>query len=347
MVQKRWFSLAKQLLVSVALPLIVTGCNGLPFHPAVAGRHVPLPVTEDGMTLVWGVDVKRQALGLIESSRRQCYLDIYELSDPDILNALSAAKHRGVDVRVVLDATEAHSQSVGMPTLQQVGVPVESLHIARGISHVKMLIADGRVLLGGMNFGAQSWSNNDASVVLAVANPSFVSLFQWDWNRAAGSPTAAPSYEVPLLDDRDNEAAVVQAIQSATKDIAMEAFDLSDRTVVAALGQAVKRGVALQVLLDPNESWSRSAATTLRTDGADVRYYTPYRGELMHAKIVDVDDGATFIIGSANFSHQAYTYNHEADLLLHNVSRFDRALKDNLAVQMARGSDSPGPSIWG
>ncbi len=335
---------ATMVLCLTVATTAVSGCAIL--SKPQASPRVPAPVTEDGMTLDWGSEVKTEALSLIRSSHRYCYLDIYELSDRDVLDALAAAKRRRVDVRVVLDATESHSQSVGVPTLEKDGVPTLSLHIAQGISHLKMLVADGRVLIGGMNFGSGSWLNNDASVYLTRANPSFVSLFRWDWTRADGIPSAPPAYEPPLLDDRWNEEKVVQSIQSASRSISMEAFDLSDDAVVNALDGAVRRGVVVKLLLDPGQTYSREPARELADDGATVRYYTPYQGEWMHAKILDIDGGRIFIIGSANFSHQAYTYNHEADILLRNVPRFDAALQDNLVVQMSRGTTSPGPSSY-
>jgi cardiolipin synthase len=61
----------------------------------------------------------------------------------------------------------------------------------------------------------------------------------------------------------------------------------------------------------------------------------------MHAKILDVDHGRFFLVGSANFSHQAYTFNHEADLVLQNVPHFDQSLQSDLVPLMAGGSEYP------
>ncbi|MCF8565267.1 phospholipase D-like domain-containing protein [Alicyclobacillus tolerans] len=317
----------------------VTGCSEV--NAVKAASPMPSPVTDRGMTLVWGQDVKAEALQMIQHSRRTCYLDIYELSDPDILNALASAKQRGVDVRVVADATERHSVEQGLPRLQKDGVSNAALQIHHGISHIKMLICDQNVLIGGMNFGAQSWNNNDASVYLPAANPSFLGVFRYDFARAHGQAAAAPGSQLPLIYDRNIQTHVVQAIQSAQNTVYMEAFDLSDYDVVNALKAAAKRGVAVEVLLDPGQSPNRKSSEQLRTAGAVVRFYRSRQGELMHAKILDVDGGKTFIIGSANFSHQAYTYNHEGDLILQQVPRFDKSLEQDIAAQISRGTDYP------
>lgn len=326
-----------------AMLLGVSGCS-----PASAGTkgnqtmvELPKPVTDNGMKLVWGPDVKQTALSLIRQSKHFVYLDMYELSDEDIIAALKAAHDRGVDVRVVLDATEPHSTKVGYPELQQDGVIVRKISIKQGIDHVKMLVSDQDVLMGGMNYGANSWDNNDASVLIPHPNDSFCAMFMWDFARAGGEPAAAPSALNPLVYDHQIELAVNQAIATATKTIDMEAFDLSSDDVVNQLKSALERGVSVTVLVDPSQSYNRQSVETLRDAGAMVRYYRPYHGELMHAKILDVDKGKTFIIGSANFSHQAFTYNHEADLVLHHVPAFDSSLQSDLRIQISRGSDYP------
>ncbi|MCL6631530.1 MAG: phosphatidylserine/phosphatidylglycerophosphate/cardiolipin synthase family protein [Alicyclobacillus herbarius] len=341
----RFRSYGLRLLIFVAFTvsiLFLPACGSAASSPK-EGR-LPAPVSQNGATLDWGKDVKDTALKMIRQSRHYCYLDIYELSDPDILQALVKAKRRHVDVRVVVDASESHSQEKAVPTLRHAGVPVESLRIHEGISHIKMLIADGNhagVLIGGMNFGESSWENNDASVYLRDPNPSFLALFRWDWKRAEGIPAAAPKTQMPLITDREIEGQVVQAIQSARQLICLEAFDLTDDTVLNALSAAINRGVIVEVLLDPNQSYNRDAAEELRDAGATVRFYRPYGREWMHAKILDVDHGSTFIIGSANFSHQAYTYNHEGDLELHDMKRFDISFQADFSVQISRGTDYP------
>ncbi|MCL6515487.1 phosphatidylserine/phosphatidylglycerophosphate/cardiolipin synthase family protein [Alicyclobacillus sp.] len=336
-----WRTRLRHLGFTLALILVTLAAGCLPAARTASGHHTPAPAHEAGMTLVWEGDVKAQALALIRASRRICHLDIYELSDPEILSALADARHRGVDVRVVVDATEKHSQDEGVPALRRAGVPVASLHIPRGISHIKMLVTDDAVLIGGMNFGAGSWDNNDASVVIEHPNDSFDALFRWDWQRAGGHPAAAPAPKAPLLDERKTEQHVVDAIAHARQSVAVEAFVLSDWAVVNALEDAAKRGIAVAVLLDPGQSQNRRTAEALRKAGAVVRFYKPYGGEWMHAKMLDVDHGDVLIIGSANFSHQAYTYNHEGDVELHGVHAFAKAMEDDLAAEMQRGTVYP------
>lgn len=320
----------------------LSGCSTPRFLTRASATTVlPKPATDGQMQLLWGNDVKQAALHLIDSSHRKVYLEMYELSDSGIIAALKQAKARNEDVRVVLDATEKHSTQTGYPELHQDGVNVRKIAIKQGIDHLKMLVTDDGVLIGGMNYGSQSWNNNDASVLIKQPNSSFNALFLWDFARANGEVAAAPDAKAPLVYDRSIEPAILQAIRSATTSVDIEAFDLSERDVTKALQMDLARKVVVNILVDPTQRYSKTAVTTLRNSGAVVRYYRPATGELMHAKILDADHGRTFIIGSANFSHQAYTYNHEADIVLHDVPHFDASFRQDLEAQLGRGSDYP------
>lgn len=331
-----WRALLVTLLVSASL----AGCGLWPASNALP--HTPSPVkTSDGRELLWSGDIKRKAIDMIAESRHRVYVDIYECSDPDLLRALIAARRRGVEVRVVLDATEQHSEAIALPALVRAGIDTTPIRIKQGIDHVKMIIADGDVLIGGMNFGADSWENHDASVYLPDCADTFVPMFLWDAARARGEAAEAPQDRPPLISDRDIGPHVLQAIRSARREVDMEAFNLTDEDVLNALRADIERGVSVNVLVDPSQSRNRSAVEALRQAGALIRYYRPYGGELLHAKILDVDHGERLIIGSANFTHQAFTYNHEADVELAHVPTFAEAFEADLHRQLARGSSYP------
>lgn len=334
---RAWRALMLTALASASL----VGCGLWPTPSAGFGR-TPAPArTPDGRELLWSGDIKQQALAMIHRSRRRVYVDIYECSDPDLLRALVAARRRGVEVRVVLDATEKHSEAIALPALVRAGIDVSPIAIKQGIDHVKMIIADSDVLIGGMNFGADSWQNHDASVYLPGQADAFLPMFLWDAARAHGEVAEAPEDRPPLISDRDIGPSVLRAIRGARREIDIEAFNLTDEEVLNALYGAIDRGVAVNVLVDPSQFRNRSAVEALREAGALIRYYRPYGDELLHAKILDVDHGDLFIIGSANFTHQAFTYNHEADVELTRVPAFSGAFEADLHEQLARGTSYP------
>ncbi len=151
------------LFASANLAFFLSGCATI---GALPQGQFPTPVTMGDDTLLWGPEIKPEALQMIDHSTMFCHLTMYELSDMDILDALNQAQKRGVQVEVVVDATEPHSQSIAIPYLHAHHIPVRTLSIPGGISHIKSLVVmtsrGMEALLGGMNFGAYSWGNRTA-----------------------------------------------------------------------------------------------------------------------------------------------------------------------------------------
>ena len=52
--------------------------------------------------------------------------------------------------------------------------------------------------------------------------------------------------------------------------------------------------------------------------------------ELLHAKIMSIDDGTIFFIGSSNFSRQAFEINHEGDMELLHVATFGQRVDQDI-----------------
>ena len=91
-----------------------------------------------------------------------------------------------------------------------------------------------------------------------------MSVFRWDWQRAQGHPAVAPSTKAPLLIDREIGPAVVQAIEQAQTSVGLE--DLMFLIgIIDALKADVKRGVLVEVLLDPHQHLNKNTATQLQT----------------------------------------------------------------------------------
>ncbi len=335
----RWALRFRSLIWPLVLSLLTAGCG---LTSAVADPEVPQAVVMGDQTLLWGPEIKGAAVDMIERSVQFCHLTMYELGDRDILVALAAAARRGVDVEVVLDATEPHSLADAVPFLHSHHIKVRLLKVSGGISHIKSLVTeDGagvHALLGGMNFGAYSWQNHDASVYFARANASFEGLFEQDYAEAGASPEQAVDFAPPLIYDGQIEPALLRAVSGARQSIVIEAFAFTSRDLVDALLAAQGRGVHVSVLLDPRESYNRRTARTLVDGGVRVDYYAPYGGEYLHAKIVSVDHGREVFVGSANFSYHGFSVNHEGDVELFDAQPFAQSIERDAAAQMARGT---------
>lgn len=117
--------------------------------------------------------------------------------------------------------------------------------------------------------------------------------------------------------NREYLPAVLALINSATNSIDYLHLEQHDgraiQVIEAALGAAVKRGVAVRGLLDDGIDFNAAAVERMVALGADVRLDTPQK--MLHSKLVVVD-GKAVLLGSTNWTGNSMGNNNETNLRL-------------------------------
>ncbi len=142
----------------------------------------------------------------------------------------------------------------------------------------------------------------------------------------AGSALAEPlrltlEGEVTVAFTPGDDAAglIVRAIESARRQILVQAYSFTHRAIADALIAARRRGVQVQVLADPEQ---RQRIATSRVDDlvrGGVTVYLDGQHAAAHDKVMILDAGekdAVLITGSFNFTHAAQFRNSENLLLI-------------------------------
>jgi phosphatidylserine/phosphatidylglycerophosphate/cardiolipin synthase-like enzyme len=246
-------------------------------------------------------------------------VEMYELGRRDLVAALGSAHARGVAVQVITDPTvNASRRSVVLLDTLRVperAYPVDD--VRHQIDHVKLLIADGEAVVGGMNWGAHSSRNHDyvleTHVQAEIAR--LVRIFAQDWDLAGGhaAPLApAPSEIAQTAPGEEIRAMLEGALGRARVRVLAEVYTFTDPQMLAGLAAAHRRGASVRVLLDPNQPYNRHAYAVLSSSGVAVRWYPVPKGALLHAKI-GLFDGE-LILGSANWTLSGLGVNHELDI---------------------------------
>ncbi|MDI3327260.1 MAG: phospholipase D-like domain-containing protein [Alicyclobacillaceae bacterium] len=266
---------------------------------------------DSGLRLVWGERVRDQSLRWIDRAATLLWIEMYEWGDEALLEAAARAADRGVDVRVILDATEEHSRRA-FDFLRREGVQVRQAAVPGGIDHVKLLLTDEGCLVGSMNWGPGSWANHDLVLRVPADHPlgrECRAHFEKDWEHGVAHRREAGQWVYSGEAVRD---VLTGAVERAQRSIYAEIFDLNDETVLRSLARAAGRGVEVHVLLDPRQPDRWFAQDFLAASGADVRLYRS-RGERLHAKVL-VADEETVVMGSANWTNRAFEVNHELNV---------------------------------
>lgn len=155
-----------------------------------------------------------------------------------------------------------------------------------------------------------------------VAAAAFFLVLAGSGSQAAQPPSSAQgSLQAVFAPWDDVEASVVDVIDSARKQVLVQAYLLTSRKIATTLVAARRRGVDIRLLLDASqlEKLSSSPAPELAAAGIDIWLETRYQSA--HNKIMVVDAGtpqAIVMTGSFNFTWTAQHKNAENLLIVRN-----------------------------
>lgn len=129
--------------------------------------------------------VSKQIIPLINNAKKYVYVPVFVITHKDFNQALIDAKNRGVDVKIIVDATSASNKYSSVSFLRENGLKIKTEN-RTGKMHMKSIIIDDEyVVMGSMNFTKSGESYNDENVLIvknSVMAKSFKSKFLYFYN---------------------------------------------------------------------------------------------------------------------------------------------------------------------
>jgi len=256
-------------------------------------------------------------LTAIQSAKREILVEVYLLSDKQVISALEDAKSRGVDVKVMIEEHPFGGGNLNNKTkteLEGANVQIQWSNPAFALTHEKSIVIDDKqALVLSQNLTTSSFSKNREYDVFDT-NPADVqeirTLFIDDWERKSFSPPATSDI---IASPNNSRAALTTLLTNATKTINMEVENIDDKALITLLSDKAKTQTVR--LIAPTLSQIASNAPTLQklsSAGVQVRTISsPY----MHAKLIVTDDAKAYV-GSINFSTQSLDENRELGIIL-------------------------------
>ena len=324
-----------------------------------AGQRITGRTAEDGnaiQILRNGDDAYPQMLAAIDGATRSIALSSYifraDAAGNPFIEALTRAKERGVEVRVLIDGYGGgYFTSSTYRRLRRAGVPAARfLHstlpwrmpFLNLRSHKKILALDGRtVFTGGLNIGAENLTNTRPRHPVFDTHFRFegpvvgqlLDVFAADWLfatketltgdawfpalGAVGESTARVVTSGPDSDLEKIEFVVLAALSCARTSIRiMTPYFLPDERIITALSLAAFRGVEVDLVL-PEHSNHPTVDWGSRVQmtpllKAGCRVWT-YPAPFNHSKLMTID-GLWALVGSANWDIRSFRLNFELDL---------------------------------
>lgn len=126
-----------------------------------------------------------EVLGLIDSAQTSIYVETYVFTSEEMMDALIAAKMRGVDVKVIMEERiDGSPDALAYSRLLGSGVDVCWASNVFKLTHSKIIIVDGKKALVGSHNLSYSALNTNREISLLVEGGvvrDLIAIFNSDW----------------------------------------------------------------------------------------------------------------------------------------------------------------------
>jgi phosphatidylserine/phosphatidylglycerophosphate/cardiolipin synthase-like enzyme len=263
-------------------------------------------------------DGRSPVLRELDEAEETITLQVYLISDEEILDALERAHARGVEVRVLL---EEHPFGGGglneknFARLDEAGVAVRWSNPVFRFSHVKTFTIDREVaIVMNLNLTYSSFTRNREFGAITTRPGEVaqaVAIFEADWNR-----TEEPADGPLIVSPTDSRRELLDLIGGAERTIEVYAEVVRDEEILDALTAAEERGVQVRLVVSEEESEDDDRGRTEREQLADAGVEVRFLPRLyVHAKIVLVDRERAYL-GSQNFTATSLDQNREIGVIV-------------------------------
>jgi phosphatidylserine/phosphatidylglycerophosphate/cardiolipin synthase-like enzyme len=126
---------------------------------------------------------ERLVIKVINASQKTIRLAAYSFTSAKVVRALTGARKRGVDVRVVADekGTSSRSGTAALNLLVNAGIPVRT-NGRYAIHHDKYIVSDGaHVQTGSFNYSQAAANSNSENVLVVWHNSALAASYLRHW----------------------------------------------------------------------------------------------------------------------------------------------------------------------
>ena len=234
---------------------------------------------------------------------------MFLFTDPTLLNAVIAAKRRGVHVRVMLNPARRDGTSdndVTRKALQAAGVAVKDSSTEFAVTHQKSMVIDNRVgFIESLNWETRDLTETRDYAVETTKKSEvaeMVRCFDADWAERPFTPETGSQL---IWCPNNGRQRIADFIDGAKHTLWLQNERYQDMVIIERLVRAVNRGVRVHIMARELHKLKRkklfegvSGLRIVHDVGAKVR---TLRHLKLHGKIM-VADNCRAIVGSINLS---------------------------------------------
>ena len=130
--------------------------------------------------------ISNYILPLINKSSKYIYIPAFVITHDSLANSLVSAKARGVDVKIISDATSTTASNNKIKFLRNSGILLKIENYAGKIHSKSIIIDDKYVIAGSMNFSNSGENKNDENTLIIEDERLSIfyrKFFEYLWNK--------------------------------------------------------------------------------------------------------------------------------------------------------------------
>jgi cardiolipin synthase A/B len=254
-------------------------------------------------------DSAKPILDAINSATKSLRVKMFLFSDPSLLKAVIAAKHRGLEVRVMLNPARRDGESENKESrtmLEAGGVTVIDSSPDYDVTHEKsMVVDDTTAFVKSLNWETKNLTvTRDYAIVTSHAHEvaEVIECFEADWNRKTFKGDEHSHMIWCCGNGRDR---IAQFIDDAKDSIFLQNERYQDTVIIERIVRAARRGVKIHVMARPPHKLKKDKLVeavggmrVMQDVGAKIHKLKHLK---LHAKMLLADE-ARAIVGSINLA---------------------------------------------
>jgi phosphatidylserine/phosphatidylglycerophosphate/cardiolipin synthase-like enzyme len=276
-------------------------------------------------------DTRKPIVDSINAAKKSLKIKMFVFSDPDLIDAVIAAKVRGLQVQVMLNPARRSGEEDNTDTrkkLEDAGIEVKDSNPAFGLTHEKsMVIDDELAFIKSLNWATKNLTET-RDYAITTNHPhevnEMVECFIADWDRKEFVVGEKNHMIWCKGNGRDR---IAHFIDEAKHTLFVQNERYQDSVIIERLVRAAARGVKVHVMARKPHSLKKDklveAVGGLRImDDVGIKVHT-LRHLKLHGKML-IADGSHAIVGSINLAPGSFDDRRELAIEVHDEDIVER-----------------------
>lgn len=205
--------------------------------------------------IIFPDDTSKSILEAIDTAEKTLRVKMFLFSDPELINALIAAKKRGVEVKVMLNPLRRSGEHENEEThrvLEEAGIEVKDSNPDFILTHEKSMVVDEKIaFVKSLNWETKNLTETRDYAILTSNKHEVEEItlcFEADWERRDFSP----GENAKLIWCRGNgRTRIAKFIDEAKHTLFIQNERFQDMVIIERIIRAASRGVKVHIMVRP------------------------------------------------------------------------------------------------